>query len=155
MHTWIRQRSEMRCRCSIAINHGAIATDVRRRAGGRLLRGQRTDGRQNPMHYPETQKSMNIKSERAISLARPRPLAVRFLEDPVRRPGHDIVIPEFVGTCELAPALPCSSVITSAAKAFSVPSQHPVSRMPESRCRSLSIFPFLLSPSGRLLFRWF
>jgi hypothetical protein len=42
------------------------------------------------MHYPETQKSMNIKSERAISLARPRPLAVRFLEDPVRRPGHDM-----------------------------------------------------------------
>jgi len=50
------------------------------------------------------------------------PFAYPIFEDLVRKPDHDIGIPEFVGTCELAPAFPCCSVITSAAKASSVSS---------------------------------
>jgi hypothetical protein len=40
------------------------------------------------------------------------PSAHPIFEDLVRKPDHDIVIPEFVGTCELASAFP-SQVLAS------------------------------------------
>ena len=57
--------------------------------------------------------------ERAISLSRDRPLLVRFFEDLVRLPDHNIVIPESSGLCEREPALPLLFRHHSVAKAFS------------------------------------
>lgn len=126
------------------------ATDVRRRAGGRLLRGHRADGRQNPMHYPETQKIDEYQSERATSLAGCRPLY------PICRrsgtaPESQRIIAALFENCEQSPHFPHSSVIgiarASSLPSFQLPGMSTVAG--PLKCLWSALF------FGRSLFRWF
>ena len=90
------------------------------------------------------------KNERAISLARPRPLCSDFRRSG-SGPDHNACRPESLGTHEPRPQFPRSSMTTLAAKVFHC---HPFPvAWTESRCRFSEMTVTPLSPSGRSLFR--
>jgi hypothetical protein len=82
------------------------------------------------------------------------PSACPILEDPVRQPDHNIVMPELIGTCEREPASPRRFAITSAVIAFSgCPSASSFLNSFAGHVAGSLDCLCLLSSSGRSLFR--
>ena len=82
------------------------------------------------------------------------PSACPILEDPVRQPDHNIVMPELIGTCERESASPRRFAITSAVRAFSgCPSVSSFLNPSVGHVAASLNSPCLLSSSGRSLFR--